>query len=253
MRSTAGPGRSANQDSAAAGADFAVVADGVGGHAGGDVASAEVVRQVVDALAGAEVPDLDAEALRAAVAGANAALRRITGTDPALTGMATTFTGLFCGHGSVRVVHVGDSRAYRLHGSASERVTRDDSLVQRLVDAGAIGEEDAARHPHRHVILRSLAGGADDAAGISLQELPGLPGDRWLVCSDGLTDVLDDDEVLTLARDADGPDAAAGALLDAARAAGARDDVTVVVADVAGVPPADAGPRCLGAAGARAG
>lgn len=252
MRSDAGPHRSGNQDSAAGSADFAVVADGVGGHAGGDVASAAVTRRLVEALADADVPDLAPDALRALVADANTAIHRLAGEDPALAGMATTFTGLFAGRGTVRVVHIGDSRAYRLHGDAGELVTHDDSLVQRLVDAGAIREVDAPHHPQRNIILRSLSGDADDAAGISLQELPGLPGDRWLVCSDGLTDALGDDEVLALAAAADSPEGAADALLAAALEADAHDNVTVVVCDVAAEEPArPQSPRCLGAAEAR--
>jgi len=250
MRSVAGPHRSSNQDSVGGSSDFAFVADGVGGHVGGDVASSTVTHHLVEALAATDVTALGPADLRALVGEANAALRRRAADDPALAGMATTFTGLFCGDAAVRVVHIGDSRAYRLRGGAGELVTHDDSLVQRLVDAGAISEADAPHHPQRNIILRSLAGHEDDADGVTVLELPAHPGDRWVVCSDGLTDELSDDDVVALAAAAEGPEAAADALLAAALAADARDNVTVAVCDVSA---GSAAPRTfllLGAAAA---
>ena len=248
MRSEAGPHRSSNQDSLVAAGRYVVVADGVGGHAGGDVASRTVTRRLVAALGSRDVAGLDADALRDVVADANAALRRRAGDDPLLSAMATTLTGLFGGDGIVRVAHVGDSRAYRVHGGTGERVTHDDSLVQRLVDAGAIAAEDAPFHPQRHIILRSLAGDADDAAGLALLELPAAAGDRWVLCSDGLSDALGDDEVVSLAAQAATPEDAAQALLDAALAADARDNVSLAVCDVVAAPPDVDEPRWLGAA-----
>lgn len=249
MRSEAGPHRSSNQDSAVAGSRFVAVADGVGGHAGGDVASRTVTRRLAETLGAQDAAALETAALRDVVADANAALRRRAGSDPLLSGMATTLTGLVAGERVVRVVHVGDSRAYRVHAGAGELVTHDDSLVQRLVDAGAITAEDAPFHPQRHIILRSLAGDDDDAAGLALLELPAVVGDRWLVCSDGLSDALGEDDVLTLTATAATPEAAADALLTAALAADARDNVTLVVADVVAAPPdAEDVPRRLGAA-----
>jgi protein phosphatase len=249
MRSEAGPHRSSNQDSAVATSRFVVVADGVGGHAGGDVASRTVTRRLAEALGSADVSALDAAALRSLVADANAALRRRAGDDPLLARMATTLTALVCGDGLVRVVHVGDSRAYLVHAGTGELVTHDDSLVQHLVDAGAIAEAEAASHPQRHVILRSLAGDDDDAAGLTVLEVPVTLGDRWVVCSDGLSDAVVQGEVLSLAAAATTPEEAAEALLTAALAADARDNITLVVADVVGTAPDDGGPpRWLGAA-----
>lgn len=249
MRSDTGPHRCSNQDAAAAGGRFVVVADGVGGHAGGDVASRTVTRGLVEALDGRDVADLGAGDLRGLVAHANAALHARAAADPLLSAMATTLTALFCGDGVVRVAHVGDSRAYRLRDGVGELVTHDDSLVQSLVDSGAIREQDAVGHPQRHIILRSLSGDTDDAAGMALLEVPSAVGDRWVVCSDGLSDTLGEDEVLALAARAATPDAAADALLGAALAADAHDNVTLAVCDVVASPPADDGrPRWLGAA-----
>ena len=252
MRSEAGAHRSTNQDSLVAAGPYVVVADGVGGHAGGDVASRTVTRHLAQALSALDVAGLDAVALRAAVADANDALRRRATGDPLLSAMATTLTGVFGGEGVVRVAHVGDSRAYRLHDGQGELVTHDDSLVQRLVDAGAVAEEDAPFHPQRHIILRSLAGDPDDAAGLAVLELPAAVGDRWVLCSDGLSDALGDDEVLSLAAQAGSPEDAAQALLDAALGADAHDNVSVAVCDVVASPPRPDEPRWLGAAASEA-
>ncbi len=252
IRSVAGPYRSGNQDSAVTTSRLVLIADGVGGNAGGDVASRTVTRRMVEAVGARDVAALDAAALRALVADANVALRRRAATDPLLSRMATTLTGLFCGDGVVRVVHVGDSRAYRLHAGTGELVTRDDSLVQRLVDAGAISEDDATTHPQRHVILRSLAGDDDDAAGVTLLEVPATVGDRWVVCSDGLSDALRADAIATLAARGT-PEEAADTLLAAASAADARDNVTLVVCDVVQAPPGTPDrARWLGAAAVEA-
>lgn len=251
MRSEAGPYRSSNQDSAVATPRLVLVADGVGGHAGGDVASRTVTRQLVQALAATDVTALDAAGLRRLVTDANAALRGRTAEDPQLAGMATTLTGLVCGDGVVRVLHIGDSRAYRLHADGGELVTHDDSFVQRLVDTGAIAEQDAPFHPQRHIILRSLAGDPDDGEGLAVLEVPATVGDRWVVCSDGLSDALDEDAVVALASGPATPEEAADALLAAARAADAHDNVTLVVCDVVTGPPPgvdEAAPRWAGAA-----
>jgi protein phosphatase len=244
LRSAPAPRRSTNQDAAAGWPDAVVVADGVGGHAGGEVASATVTGHLVAALAGRDAATLSADGLRALVAEADAALRRRAEADADVEGMATTLTALVAGDGVVRVVHVGDSRAYRLAGGATELVTHDDSLVQRLVDAGAIAEGDAFGHPRRNVILRSLHGDPDDAADAALLELPAAPGERWLLCSDGLSDVLGDRLEVPAGGDVS---EAADALLAAAVEASARDDVTVAVCDVLDAPPADVRLRTAGA------
>lgn len=249
MRSVGSPHRAGNQDSVGTSRSYALVADGVGGHAGGDVASSTVARRLVEAFDAADVPALDVPELRRLVSEANADVGRRAAADPGLAGMATTLTALVCGDGQLRVVHIGDSRAYRLHGTSGERVTRDDSLVQRLVDAGAIEAADAPHHPQRNIILGSLAGDADDVDALTVLTVPAYPGDRWILCSDGLTDELDDDDVIAIAARAEGPDVVADELLAAARDAGGRDDISVAVCDVvldAGAAPEPG--RCLGAA-----
>jgi protein phosphatase len=146
--------------------------------------------------------------------------------------MATTFTGVFCAEEAVRVVHIGDSRAYLWRDGEGRRVTRDDSLVQLLVEAGVIDPAEAAHHPRRNVILHCLAGDAEDAAHVTVLEVDARPGDRWLMSTDGLTDYVPEERVLALLGTSGGPEAVAEALVGEALDADAWDNVTVVVADV---------------------
>lgn len=248
-RSVTGPHRSDNQDSVGCGPRFAFVADGVGGHAGGDVASWTVTHRLMAALGTRDLARLGADDLRELVAVANADLALRVGQEPALRGMATTFTGLFCAEDEVRVAHIGDSRAYLVRDGEGRRVTRDDSLVQALVDQGVIDPRDAREHPHRNVILRSLSGDRADAAGVSVVDVDAAPGDRWLLASDGLTDYVPEEQLLALLAGAATPDDAADALLRAALDADAHDNVSVAVCDVeSGEPAPDDRPRYLGAA-----
>lgn len=259
-RSVAGPRHAANEDSVACADSFAFVADGVGGHAGGDVASWTVTHRLLAALATRDVRRLDAAEVRELVAVANAELGGRARHEPWLAGMATTFTGVFCAAGSLALAHVGDSRAYLVREGSGRRMTRDDSLVQMLVDSGAVTAEAAATHPNRNVILRSLAGRPDDGDGIAVTPVTGRAGDRWLVTSDGLTDAVPEEEVLATLAAAATVDDAADALVAAAHAAGAGDDVSLVVCDVVAPDPGAGGdthdggrPRgvqCLGAAAA---
>lgn len=232
MRSETGPHRAANEDSAAVGPAFALVADGVGGHAGGDVASWTVTHRLLAALGTRDVRGLGAEQLRELVAVANADLVLRTRHAPGLAGMGTTLTAIACGADEMRVVHVGDSRAYRVHAGAGEQVTRDDSYVQLLLDAGSLTAEEAWHHPDRNVILGSLSGDVADAADLTVLAVPAVAGDRWLLATDGLTDHVPEPEILAALRDHD-PQAAVDTLVEAALAAGSTDNVTVLVAHVA--------------------
>jgi protein phosphatase len=258
LRSDAGAHRPANEDSAGCSPRFALVADGVGGHAAGDVASGTVVRRLVSALASdlaADDREPSAAGLRAAVARANAELTALARRAPELTGMATTLTGLVCTGAGARLVHVGDSRAYRWRDGAGRRVSRDDSLVQLLVDEGVVDPADAAAHPRRNVILHCLAGDAADAAHVTVAEVDVRPGDRWLLATDGLTDYVPESHVLAVLGDAATPEEAAERLVGTALDADAWDNVTVVVADVVAgdVPAVPAAARGVRMAGAAAG
>ena len=232
MRSVKGPYRASNQDSAGCSDAYVFVADGVGGHVGGDVASWTVTHRLMADLAPGDTRTWDAERLRGVVALANAELAARITREPALAGMATTFTAVFCGEGAVTVAHIGDSRAYLVHEGVGRRVTRDDSLVQMLVEAEVITPEDARTHPQRNVILRSLTGSVSDPEGLTLMQVPTSVGDRWLVTSDGLTDYVPEADLLAILQAASSADSAADDLLDVALAADSQDNITVAVSDV---------------------
>ncbi len=244
--STRGP-RPTNQDSAFAGTWGAGVADGVGGGPAGDLASAVFLHRLVAGWQQAP----DGRALIERALQANWDLAAHTERDPSLAGMATTFTGIFLtGAGAVLTAHIGDSRAYLLRDDRMVRMTRDDSLVQALVDGGHVREEDAASHPYRHLITASLSGGSGELPFIA--DEVAHPGDRWLLCSDGLTDHVCDDDIAEALGEADRR-VAASELVSRALRAGTGDNVTAVVCDV--VAGADAGnplsPRFVGAAARR--
>lgn len=162
---------------------------------------------------------------------ANWDIRAHVERDPALQGMATTFTGVFLGvNQELLLAHTGDSRAYLLRGGQFSRQTRDDSYVQALVDHGIISPEAAAAHPRRNIITASLAGSEGDV--VSVAEHVPVRGDRWMLCSDGLTDYVPEADIARLIAEADEPRAAAASAVALALEAGTRDNVTVVVCDV---------------------
>ncbi|MBU5422862.1 protein phosphatase 2C domain-containing protein [Cellulomonas hominis] len=232
LRSVTGAHRAQNQDAAGSATGYAFVADGVGGHAGGDVASWTVAHRLMAALSAAEPRRWTDEDLRSALAVANADLAMRVRREPELAGMATTFTGVFCGEDTMRVLHIGDSRAYLLRDGVGRRVTRDDSLVQLLVDGGVLSAADAAQDPRRNVILHCLAGDTADATHATLLEVDAAAGDRWLMATDGLTDYVPEEKVLALLRAASSPEEAAADLVEAALDADAWDNVSVAVAEV---------------------
>lgn len=225
--SDAGAHRPTNQDAAFAASWGAAVADGVGGGPSGDLASAALIHRLV-ANRGV---DMDADGLLVRIREANWDIRAHTERDPALQGMATTFTGLFLSPaGTLLLAHTGDSRAYLLREHGFSRETRDDSYVQALVDHGLISPEAAAAHPRRNIITASLGGAEGDV--VSVAERVPVAGDRWLLCSDGLTDYVPERDVAQLVADAPDARAAAAAAVALALEAGTRDNVTVVVCDV---------------------
>lgn len=206
----------------------------MGGGPGGDVASSVLVHRLVAGIRGPLGIDQLATALRVA----NWDLRARVELDPSLEGMATTFTGIFMSPaGMLLLAHTGDSRAYLLRDGALTRQTRDDSFVQLLVESGILGAADASHHPQRNIITASLRGGEEDR--ITMGEREARVGDRWLLCSDGVTDYLPDSDLLDLLTPAAGrPAAGAGliaeAIVERALTAGSTDNVTAIVCDVVG-------------------
>lgn len=198
------------------------VADGMGGHRGGEVASSTAVEAVRAALA-------TGAAIDGAIRAANLAIRDRAFGDPEVAGMGTTFTAVVPLEGpSVLVGHVGDSRAYLIHEGMIRRLTRDHSLVEDLVREGQLTEEQAESHPQRSIITRAL--GIEPDVDVDLYTVTVAAGDRILICSDGLSDMLSDQEIVAAAH-GDGR-SAANRLVDAANEAGGTDNITVVVLDV---------------------
>jgi len=238
--------REANQDAAFVAPWGAGVADGVGGGPAGDLAAAALLHRVV--AGGASVVDAAELILRVRVANwdIGAHVRR----DPALAGMATTLTGIWFTHtGTLLLAHTGDSRAYLLREGHLIRQTRDDSFVQVLVDQGLVTDEDAMTHPRRNIITASLRGEPSDLVRVS-ERVP-MRGDRWLLCSDGISDYLPDDAIADILGGVADAGAAAQLMVAAALQAGSRDNVTAVVADIAEAPTRDGAPTFAGAAAER--
>ena len=243
--SITGP-RPDNQDAAFAGPSLLAVADGVGGNVGGAVASSltvEVIRGVVEQPG----PVAPADRLRDAVGAANAHLREAVATSPGLTGMATTFTAVALSGDRLGVAHIGDSRAYLLREGELRQLTTDQTVVQSLVDAGVISVEQARTHPLRSVLLGALRGADGDLEHLVTTTDRARPGDRLLVCSDGLSGVVGSDLIERILTEEERPSAAANRLVRAALAAGTHDNVTVVVGDV--VPTADCTVRSVNYSG----
>src|SRR3954452_2694808 len=239
--------RPGNEDAAYVGVRLLLVADGMGGAAYGEVASAIATHAVtyLDERVSSEGVEHD---LPVAVEFAEQRLRDAVEQDAALDGMGTTMTALLLHDDVVALVHVGDSRAYRLHEGTLEQVSRDHSVVQLLVERGELTPQEAEQHPQRHVIVKALRG-EGDAVAADVQLLPGVPGDRWLLCSDGVSDVVPDEVIGAALAGSAAPEVAVERLVDAALAAGGPDNITCVVADVrAGLPATEPAPVLLGAA-----
>jgi serine/threonine protein phosphatase PrpC len=223
--------REHNEDSGFVGPYVALVADGVGGAAAGEVASATAA-YVVSATALARFGESPETILRDAVAAARSELRRGVLAEESRTGMATTLSVLVCDGQHVLLGHLGDCRAYLFRDGALHQVSRDHTYVQRLIDEGRLTRDEVPFHQWRNVVLRSLDGRPDaEPAEPDLVDVDVRVGDRMLLCSDGLTDLVAEDRIAAVLRLQD-PRAAAAVLTHSALAAGGRDNVTCVVLDV---------------------
>jgi len=228
VRSDIGLHRERNEDSAYAGARLLAVADGLGGHAGGEVASAAAI----DAL-----KPLDAElpagellnALEHAVHQANESLQHIVQDDPSLKGLGTTLTAMLWSGSQLALVHIGDSRAYLLRDRELFQITHDHTLVQTLVDEGRITLAEAASHPQRSLLLRAIDGKQPEP---DLQLHDAKAGDRYLLCSDGLHGVVSTEQLRQVLSALADPEDVVRQLVDLAIQGGGPDNITCVVADV---------------------
>jgi protein phosphatase len=250
-RSDIGLGRyKNNQDSGYAGPHLLAVCDGMGGHAAGDVASSVALGELV-ALDGESHGGDALQQLDATIHAANAALQSRVRAEPDLAGMGTTTTALVLHGQRIALAHIGDSRCYLLRDGEITRLTHDHTFVQRLVDEGKITEDEAERHPQRSVITRVLTGDPDDEPDLSVREA--RVGDRYLVCSDGLTGVVRDDTLAEVLGEHDDPGTCAQALVDLALRGGGADNITCVVAHVvdSGKAAASSAPQVVGSAAVR--
>jgi serine/threonine protein phosphatase PrpC len=226
-RSDRGLIRSSNQDSVYAGNTLLVVADGMGGHAAGDMAS----RLVVTAFVPLDSRDAGGDLLRAlakATRDGNGAIAQVVQENPELDGMGTTVTALLFDGGRLAMAHVGDSRAYLYRDGVLHQLTHDDTFVQSLIDDGRITQEEAAHHPQRSLLLRAL-NGTDVDPSLTVREV--TAGDRYLICSDGLPGVVSAEAIAEALANPD-PGATADALIQLALVGGGPDNITVIVADV---------------------
>jgi protein phosphatase len=231
-RSDVGLVRPGNEDSGYAGGELLVVADGMGGHAAGELASAIAIATMSE-METAGLEDVEAlERLSEAVVTTSERIADVVAAQPEFAGMGTTLTALAWLGGDparVAVLHVGDSRAYLLRDGEFTQVTRDHTYVQTLIDSGRITAEEATTHPRRNLLMRAIDGVHPAEPDVSVREA--RAGDRYLVCSDGLCGYVSDTRMHGLLGLAD-PVAVVTALVDAALEAGAPDNVTCVVADV---------------------
>ncbi|TFD47749.1 serine/threonine-protein phosphatase [Cryobacterium frigoriphilum] len=223
--------RANNQDSGYAGHSLFVVADGMGGHAGGDVASSIATKRIIEA----DTRYLSAQeaefALRAALVAANSELAETVFEHAELTGMGTTVSAIVVLENEVAIAHIGDSRIYLLRDGELSQITTDHTFVQRLVDSGRITEAEAAVHPRRSVLMRVL-GDVESSPEVDTSILATLDGDRWLLCSDGLTGVVSFTGIANALSSGLSATDVADRLVKESLDGGAPDNVTVVIVDV---------------------
>ncbi|MFD7085155.1 Stp1/IreP family PP2C-type Ser/Thr phosphatase [Streptomyces sp. NPDC002181] len=221
--------REGNEDSGYAGPRLLAVADGMGGQAAGEVASSEVISSLVQL--DDDVPGSDIlTSLATAVQRANDQLRVMVEEDAQLEGMGTTLTALLWTGQRLGLVHVGDSRAYLLRDGVLTQITQDHTWVQRLVDEGRITEEEATTHPQRSLLMRALGSGDTVEPDLSIREV--RTGDRYLICSDGLSGVVSHQTLEETLADYHGPHETVQALIQLALRGGGPDNITCIVADV---------------------
>jgi serine/threonine protein phosphatase PrpC len=229
VRSDVGLLREGNEDSAYASPRLLAVADGMGGHAAGEVASAVAIASVAALDGSVRGGDL-LGALKEAVHSASDTLHQMASADPAVEGMGTTLTAMLWAGQGYALCHIGDSRGYMLRDSELYQITHDHSLVQSLVDEGRLSQEEAATHPQRSLILRALDGRGEAEPDLSMRKA--VLGDRYLLCSDGLSDVVSAETLHhTLSTTPDLDDVTLQ-LIELAIRGGGPDNITVVVADV---------------------
>ena len=224
FRTDIGKVRRANQDTVVQGERLLGVADGMGGHQGGETASAEARDAILAAVEGKTPAE---ETLREAVQAANSAVLAHARRDQALSGMGTTVTVIWLGDREVYMAHCGDSRCYRLSGGVFRQCSRDHSMVMEMVESGLITKEEAATHPWRNIITRAV--GTEENVEVDTAAFPRERGDIWLMCSDGLHGLVREEDMAEILRTTPNLRDAADRLINAALDAGGTDNVTVAL------------------------
>ena len=222
--------RSANQDSYYIDPEgrFFVVADGMGGHAGGEVASkiaVDSIRECLDALWDTNITPQ--KLMEDAISKANQAIIDDQNSNPIRSDMGTTVVLLIFREEQPWFCHIGDSRLYRLHGAKLEQISDDHTWIARAIQTGVVNADDAKSHPWRHMLLQCL--GREDVKSVTTRAIEWQPGDRFLICSDGLTEELSDDRIAHQLKSIRNCQQSAQALIESAKLRGGRDNITVVV------------------------
>ena len=237
-RSAVGLIRQGNEDGALTHPQLIAVADGMGGHAGGEIASAIALEILARRAAVFVDREMDKDSaddyFNSTIDEIDEALKAASDENPTLSGLGTTLTALFIRDSQAVLLHVGDSRAYRVRGAAIEQLSVDHTVMQELLSSGTITQADIAEHPQRSMLTQALMGSQILTIGLHVFDLK--DADRFILCSDGLSGVLSDKEIKTLVKSQSPTDAVA-ALVDATYINGAPDNVTVVVADISSAAP----------------
>jgi PPM family protein phosphatase len=231
-RSELGLQREGNEDSGFVSQKILAVADGMGGYVGGEIASNTVIKKLADVTPVLVNPEIDNESrediLRSSILEMDAALASIGAERPELIGMGTTLTSISLFNNHVLLLHIGDSRAYRIRGKKIEQISHDHTVVQELVDQGRLTLDEIAEHPQRSFLTQALMG--KENLNPVLIAYPVLPGDKYLLCSDGLTAVVDEGKIVSALQS--DLQSAVNSLVDLTYMNGAPDNVTVIVAEI---------------------
>ncbi len=224
-KSHVGNVRAVNQDCFHIGEGWCIVADGMGGHKGGDTASQTAMSCIVNYLEGKEFTEAE---IAAAISHANKSVHDLSLIDTNLSGMGTTVCCLFFAWGKAATANVGDSRCYRINSDGCYKITEDHSVVEELVKSGSISRAEAFSHPQKNIITRVVGTNASVEVDIHWHDI--YPGDRFLLCSDGLTDMLTEEEIFQIVRNND-INEGVDKLIERALESGGSDNITVILVD----------------------
>ena len=231
-RSELGLQREGTEDSGFVSQKILAVADGMGGYVGGEIASKTVIQKLADVTPVLVNPEIDNESrediLRSSILDMDAAIAAIGAKRPELIGMGTTLTSIALFNNHILLLHIGDSRAYRIRGKKIEQISHDHTVVQELVDQGRLTLDEIAEHPQRSFLTQALMG--KENLNPVLIAYPVLPGDKYLLCSDGLTAVVDEGKIVSALQS--DLQSAVNSLVDLTYKNGAPDNVTVIVAEI---------------------